>query len=291
MANYVCSACGRILGIEGLNDKDVILFCPVCRSPRDFRLAPPLTPNIAQLEKRAIEKGFIKTATPTTPERVLFVGAIDGKVELEFLARMTAGECEVYITSYLKSQDLQNLAKKYAANKDTIKHTIKVAENVDATKLSETYPKMKFDKIAWLGPTNDDDKKQTAALVQRFVSSAAQVLKPSGVVYVLQDLRTPNFRGIVKIPGAYFLCEVSLENRTQTQTAASSSKKVMEGRKDHLFGFQFDESAQPKDVNNENNRNFEEILTKIMSSPANQWQPGRHTKKQIADLIFEYANS
>jgi hypothetical protein len=126
---------------------------------------------------------------------------------------------------------------------------------------------------------------------QRFVSSAAQVLKPGGVVYVLQDMRTPNFRGIVKIPGAYFLCEVSLENRTQTQTAASSSKKVMEGRKDHLFGFQFDESAQPKDVNNENNRDFEKILTKIMSSRADQWQPGRHTKKQIADLIFEYANS
>ncbi len=224
--------------------------------------------------------------------RVLFVGAIDGKVELEFLSRMGSDACEVYITSYLSGPELETLAEEYDGP-----HNIIINENVDGTKLSEKYATLRFDAIAWLGPTNDDDKGQTAALVQKFVLSAAKVLKPGGTVYVLQDLRTPNFRNIVKIPGAYFLCEVSLENRTQTQTSTSNSKKVMEGRKDHLFGFKFDESALPLNINNAGNAQFEEVLTMIMSSRSDMLKKGDYkkgygaqSKKEIADLIFEYAS-
>lgn len=226
------------------------------------------------------------------PKRVLFVGAIDGKVELEFLTRMGADQCEVYITSYLAGPELVRLAEKYEG-----KHEIMALENVDATALKARFEGPTFDAVAWLGPTNDDDKSQTAALVHKFVLSAAQVLKPGGTVYVLQDLRTPNFRGIVKIPGAYFLCEVSLDNRTQTQGDPSQKKKVMKGRKDHVFGFRFDDSAEPRDVNNEGNAQFESILTMIMSSKDDRLKKGSyeegkgaHSKKEIADLIFEYAN-
>ncbi|MEJ8845030.1 hypothetical protein [Variovorax rhizosphaerae] len=225
-------------------------------------------------------------------KKVLFVGAIDGKVELEFLTRMGIENCEVYLTSYLAGPELHTLAEKYDG-----KHTLHVKEGVDGTKLETRFKTRRFDAIAWLGPTNDDDKGATAALVQSFTQSAARVLKPGGVVYVLQDLRTPNFRPIVKIPGAYFLCEVSLEGRTVTQSATSTSKKVMEGRKDHLFGFKFDESAQPKDVNNVGNAQFEEILSMLMSSKSDMLKKGSykqgqgaHSKKEISDLIFEFAS-
>ncbi|MGJ0429340.1 hypothetical protein [Methylobacter sp.] len=225
-------------------------------------------------------------------KRVLFVGAIDGKVELEFLTRMGAHKCDVYITSYLAGPELVKLAKEYKGE-----HKISAFENVDATALSGKFQGLRFDAIAWLGPTNDDDKKNTAWLVDKFIHSAAQVLVQGGTIYVLQDLRTPNFRDIVKIPGAYFLCEVSLENRTQTQTATSTTKKIMSGRKDHLVGFKFDESAQPLNLNNEGNAQFEAILTMIMSSKSEMlqkgsWKEGKGAlnKKEISDLIFEYAS-
>jgi hypothetical protein len=226
-------------------------------------------------------------------KQVLFVGAIDGKVELEFLTHMDFQDCEVYLTSYLAGPDLKTLAREYKG-----KHKLHVEENVDGTKLGNRFQKdLRFDAIAWLGPTNDGDKGQTAALVQSFTQSAASVLKPGGVVYVLQDLRTPNFRPIVKIPGAHFLCEVSLEGRTVTQSATSTSKKVMEGRKDHLFAFEFDESAQPKDINNAGNAKFEGILSMLMSSKSEMLKKGSYkdgqgadSKKEIADLIFEFAS-
>lgn len=227
------------------------------------------------------------------PNRVLFVGAIDGKVELEFLTTIRSEATEVFITSYLAGPELVKLANEFDGGQKVV-----AVEKVDATQLAKTFGDLKFDAIAWLGPTNDGDKSQTAWLVGAFVRSAAQVLKPGGTVYVLQDLRTPNFRDIVKIPGAHFLCQVSLDNRTQTQSASSSSKKVMAGRKDHLFAFHFDDSAQSLDVNNAGNAQFEGILTTIMQSNSDMLKKtgtgngcGAYSKKEIADMIFEYASS
>jgi hypothetical protein len=227
------------------------------------------------------------------PNRVLFVGAIDGKVELEFLTTIRSEATEVFITSYLGGPELVKLVDTFSGGPKLV-----AIEGVDATALSNTFGELKFNAIAWLGPTNDDNKGQTAALVGAFVRSAAQVLKPGGTVYVLQDLRTPNFRDIVKIPGAHFLCQVSLDNRTQTQSSSSTSKKVMAGRKDHLFAFHFDDSAQIVDVNNEGNAKFEGILTTIMQSNSDMLKKvgtgngcGAYSKKEIADMIFEYAST
>ncbi|MEM9062933.1 MAG: hypothetical protein AAGD13_20915 [Pseudomonadota bacterium] len=231
--------------------------------------------------------------TSTARKSVLFVGAIDGGVEMEFLTMLGDNACDVYITSYLAGPDLPK-----ATTGSETTHSIIPIEGIDGTNLASSFPEMRFDAIAGLGPTNDDDKGQTAALVQRFTQSAAEVLKPQGAVYVLQDLKTPNFRDIIKIPGAHFLCQVSLEGRTMTQTSTSTSKKVMKGRKDHLFEFLFDDSASPRDVNNEGNAEFEQILTMIMSSKDDKLKKGSykdgkgaHSKKEIADIIFQYADN
>lgn len=226
-------------------------------------------------------------------KKVLFVGAIDGAVELEFLWEMGFEKCEVYVTSYLAGPLIKQLVEEYKGP-----HRIIGSQNINATDLIAKFPKLRFDAVAWLGPTNDDDKGATAALVQSFVNSARQVLATNGVIYVLQDLKTPNFRKIVKIPGAYFLRQMSLEGRTQTQSSSSSGVKRLEGRTDQLFGFKTEgDSSQIKDLNNEGNDRFEDILSRIMSSKAELWKkPGSRessmlSKKQIADLIFEFASS
>jgi hypothetical protein len=211
--------------------------------------------------------------------RILFVGAIDGGPELKFLAPIDKeqGPCEVHITSYqAASAELNNLADART----------NIRGGVDATNLGKSFPDEKFDAVVWIGPTNDGNLAGTPDLVRDFVESAPAVLLPGGIVFVVQDLKTPNFRGILQIPGAYFCCAVSLEGRTQTQHSAS--KKVMTNRSDQLVAFTF-QGGKTCDLKNRKNDGFVTLLTKIMAVKG-KWQ-GRYTKKEIADRIFSYAEN
>jgi len=208
--------------------------------------------------------------------RILFVGAIDGRPELEFLTVLRRTACDVYITSYQAvCAELNRLARR----------GIHISGDVDATNLLASFPMLRFDAIVWIGPTNDMHLSGTAQLVDQFVRSAVSVLVPGGVVFVIQDLKTPNFRGILELPGAFFCCSVSLTGRTQTQHSAA--RRVMANRSDQLVAFTF-AGGQVFDLNNERNRCFIALLTMIMT--AKNWK-GRYTKKEIADLIFAYADN
>lgn len=217
------------------------------------------------------------------PHRILFVGAIDGGPELEFLTYLRWPSCVAYITSYqVRPPELEKLNEESYGSANIL-----TLGRVDATNLVATFQGVRFDAIVWIGPTNDEKLSLTSNLVGAFVDSAAAVLAQGGVVFVVQDLKTPNFRPILKLPGAFFCCDLALSGRTQTQH--SSKKKVMEGRSDQLVAFTFT-GYGVRQPNDQGNTDFIDIITNILSVPRKMWE-GRYSKKEIIDMIFGFANN
>jgi hypothetical protein len=133
--------------------------------------------------------------------------------------------------------------------------------------------------------------------VQQFVNSAGQVLSPRGVVFVVQDLKTPNFRRILALPGAFFCCELNLGGRTKTQH--SEKVKKLTGRSDQLIAFTFADGVIVP-INDSGNQRFLEMLNMIMSTSASLFKVPDNLKKyndnfrskhQLASLIFDFANN
>ena len=224
--------------------------------------------------------------------RILFVGAIDGIPELDFIRHLRWLRCIAYITSYGdRSSELKSLHRTTRGRADII-----TEGGIDATDLLKAYPNTRFDAVVWIGPTNDDNLEETPQLVGLFVESAGKVLVQGGVVFVVQDLKTPNFRPILLLPGANFCCDLVLSGRKQTQR--SSARRSLAGRSDQLIAFTFD-GSEIRPLNDSGNAAFIDLLTRIMSVPSKEWAPeilGKQTKpcctkKEIADLIFAYANS
>jgi hypothetical protein len=224
------------------------------------------------------------------PRRLLFLGAIDGRPELDFIRFLRPDIYTAHITTYGDAADeLQEL------HMTTFGSTlITVDEHVDATRLEDFYPPNSFDMVAWIGPTNDQHLDQTTQLVGAFVRSAGLVVTDGGLVCVVQDLKTPNFRDILGLPGAFFCGLITLPGRTQTQH--SSKKKELSDRTDQLVAFTF-RHGLVQNLNDIQNRRFIQLLTDhIMKQPAGLFKPDPRvkehnilSKQQLADRIFEFA--
>lgn len=225
--------------------------------------------------------------------RILFVGVIDGGPELNFIRHMRLGACIAHFTTYgAASEGLRRLH-----GTSYLSAEIVVEDNIDATALGMHYPVQRFETIVWIGPTDDRHLPNTALLVQQFVASAGTILNPRGVVFVVQDIKSPNFRGILAIPGAHFCCEINLAGRTKTQH--SEKMKRMEDRLDQLIAFTFHNGVVVS-INDVGNARFLNIFTMIMSTAARNYNLPENmkkynqnflTKQKLASLIFGFANN
>lgn len=230
---------------------------------------------IDALDKFIMRNPQYKKMAQLRKRNFLFVGAIDGGAELDFLNYVVCPWC-AEITSYkVMSSEL--------SNKST-PDFINVRGNVDAKALEKIYTPNSIDCVVWIGPTADGALPQTPKLVKNFIASAAKVLKPNGTVIVIQDHKTPNFRPMLQIPGAFFCGQISLKGRTQTQH--SHVKKKMAGRKDQMIAFSFQRGSLV--LHQTKSDMFVKILTMIMSSKERQMFRTLG-KKELADLIFDYA--
>ena len=222
---------------------------------------------------------------------VLFVGIIDGRPELEFLRFLDRFNCVAHLTTYGPAP--AELRAWHGRRIGTAR--IVVEENIDATQLEAHYPDVRFDAIVWIGPTNDGNLADTPDLVRLFIASAAGVASEDGIAFVVQDTKTPNFRDILTLPGAFICCPLALPGRTQTQH--SNVKKVMDQRLDQLIAFTFKNGRVRL---SHDNAPFKSMLTRIMSYPAKlfnmpkdqaRFNPNFKSKAEIANMIFAYADN
>ena len=236
------------------------------------------------------------------PKLILFVGGIDGKAELNFL-RKIGWRGTAVITSYgPMSEELRRLPDRLPAN---MRARLRTQGHVDATRLKLAFTAETFDFAVWIGPTNDDNLRATADLVDLFVTSAGKLLNPGGAVIVIQDLKTPNFRKILELNGANFCTSVRIDGRTQTQ---HSEKMVrLEGREDHMVAFYFDDKGARIAINGEDKAAGVKLLDMILGAKmipvpdldalkkgkiqAQEKPDNKGQKNKLVGMIFEYANS
>jgi hypothetical protein len=75
MATYFCTRCKRLLDIEGMNDRDVVMFCVNCNTALDWKLLPnQASAASASDEKPAVKPGkqevaVASVATPPQPSK------------------------------------------------------------------------------------------------------------------------------------------------------------------------------------------------------------------------------
>ncbi len=180
------------------------------------------------------------------PYRVLFVGAIDGKVRTRVPDR----------DGHFEQPGLHHLVPcrgrtHQACTRDRQQRDQRRRQGRRDPLVGEL-PDLKFDCIAWLGPTNDDNKQQTASLVSQFTRKRGTDPEAGRSCRCPPGLRTPNSRGISKIPGDQFLCERQPgepEVRPRHRSKNVPRRLTCKWRKDHFIQLPvrcYD--AQPLDV-------------------------------------------
>jgi hypothetical protein len=266
--------------------------CPKCK--KFSSVGPGLCWRCnVKLEDQDVPKPTVLTLRLRPRPRVLFMGVIDGGPELNFIQHLRLPSCIAHFTSYGPAP--QSLLRLHG--RTYLSAEIVVEQNIDATQLLTHYPLQRFDAVVWIGPTNDETLSETPNLVQLFVTSAGRVLTPRGVVFVVQDIKTPNFRRILTLPGAYFCCEINLAGRTKTQHSEKINR--MEGRADQLIAFTFAD-GEIVSINDAGNTDFVNVLNMIMSTAASRfnmppqlkkYNTNFRTKHQLASLIFDFANN
>jgi hypothetical protein len=252
---------------------------------------------LSALQQFASPKGAFDVDDPRKSKRILFVGAIDGKAELQFLLDFDWHGSAV-ITSYEKM--LESLATLPDRMPHAMRSRLQTRGQIDATALGKAFPIERFDFVAWIGPTNDVNLAKTADLVDDFVTSAGTILNRNGAVIVIQDMKNPLFRKILELDGANFYSAVQIEGRTQTQH--SDALVRLTGREDHMVAFYFgdDKRRVVADVQTKTDSTKGiAVLGAILSakniplpphSPLANAKP-REKKYDLVNKIFEYAKS
>jgi len=292
----------RWLGQEGFGSPHVLTYAQRNALPR-FLASRDTTYGFLQresflsaLQQFASPNGAFDQDDPRKSKRILFVGAIDGKAELQFLLDFHWRGSAV-ITSYDEMLDaLQTLPDRLP---HAMRSRLRTRGRIDATKLDVAFSTERFDFVVWIGPTNDNNLKDTAALVDAFVTSAGHVLNQNGAVIVIQDMKSPFFRMILDLDGANFYSAVQIEGRTQTQHSDRIVR--LTGREDHMVAFFFGTDGR-RIVDDAKSKNDKvkgvAILNSIMKTPVpiDKKDPRIETtqkerKYDLVNKIFEYARS
>jgi hypothetical protein len=252
---------------------------------------------VSALQQFASPNGMFDRDDPRKSKRILFVGAIDGKAELQFLLDFH-WRGNAVITSYEEMLDaLETLPDRLP---HAMQSRLRTRGHIDATKLGMAFPVERFDFVVWIGPTNDSSLANTAALVDAFVTSAASVLNQDGAVIVIQDMKNPTFRKILELEGANFYSAVQIEGRTQTQHSDAIVR--LTGREDHMVAFFFGTDKR-RIVDDEQSKSDKakgiRVLGSILSAKDIPVPPHsdlakakpREKKYDLVNKIFEYAKS